>query len=426
MAPVPHRQVKLIVFLVVLLDVIGIGIILPIQPFLAREYGASAPVITTLGAVYSAMQLLFAPVWGGWSDRIGRKPVLLFSIVVTALGHTAFAAATSLSGLFLARAVSGIGSANIATAQAVISDSTDEKNRGASMALIGAAFGLGFIIGPALGGALGAVHQAAPAVVAAAFSIVNLVFVVVRLPETRSLTEGQNRQHGSFSAYLRQPASVKAVILTTCFTIIAFATMEQGLGLLIDVTWANLSPEQRLEEGSRLLSSYLVVVGISAVIVQGFLVRKLFSRVSEAVCIPYSLGVLGVALLSIPLLALTKSFPVFCVSGVLLAIGSGVYNPAALSLVSKLAPSGQQGLSLALNQSAASLGRIIGPAIAGALFLCHPSAPFCVAALIVATAGALFFTRLSPGCLTAVAQGSPTTPHSESPGPQEAKGKASI
>ena len=198
--PVVFRAL-LPVLMTVFLDLIGFGIVIPLLPFYAEEYGASAAEVTWLMAAYSLAQFFFAPLWGSASDRFGRRPVLLASILMTAVGLAGFAAAESLAGLFLFRILHGAMTANISTAQAAVADITPPEKRAMGMGLIGAAFGVGFTVGPFVGGELTAPSIAAavsdllggvavnryavPIWVAAAMSVANLAMTAVLLPETR-------------------------------------------------------------------------------------------------------------------------------------------------------------------------------------------------------------------------------------------------
>ena len=178
------KKILLLVFLTVFLDLVGFGIIIPIQPFYAEKLGASATTVTLLGASFSLMQFVFGSFWGRLSDRIGRRPVMLLSIACSSLGYLIFGFAESLTVLFLARMLAGFGSANIGTAQAIIADSTPPESRAKGMGLIGAAFGLGFILGPALGGFFSQFALSFPAFVASGLGAFNFVFALTSLPET--------------------------------------------------------------------------------------------------------------------------------------------------------------------------------------------------------------------------------------------------
>ena len=173
-----------VAFFTTFLDLLGFGIIIPIQPFYAESFGASPATITLLGASYSLMQFLFSGLIGKISDRIGRRPVLLASVALIILGYIAFAQATSLGALFIARMISGIGGANLGAAQAIIADVTPADQRSRGMGIIGAAFGLGFIFGPALGGWLGQWGPLYPIYLAAGLACLNWLFIFFKLPET--------------------------------------------------------------------------------------------------------------------------------------------------------------------------------------------------------------------------------------------------
>jgi len=378
---------KLAVFLIVLLDVMGFGLIIPSQPFLAKNFGASAATVTLIGTVYSLMQFLMAPVWGNLSDHFGRRPILLCTIAMTLAGHATSAAATSLAMLFAARALAGTGAANIATAQAVLADTHEPSERSRAMALIGAAFGLGFILGPALGGILFHFDHRAPAAFGAVLALVNFLFVAALLPETRSNTQtGHSHLRPTLRDLSDLGPQLRYLISTTLLFITAFALMEQSIGLFIEQHWINPASPAALEEATSLTSLFLVVVGITATLVQGFLVRKWLRTHSEVALFRGGLLVIALSLIAIPLFGWSGSFSLFLISGVTLALGSGMFNPSMAGLVSLASPESKQGFGLAVNQSAAALGRIIGPTSAGVLFSLHPNAPFLVGASLTMVA----------------------------------------
>jgi len=179
------KRPLLIAFITIFLDLLGFGIIIPIQPFFTQSLGASPTIITLLAASYSLMQFVFAPVWGSLSDRWGRRPIMLFSIAIASIGYFIFASAESLWVLFFSRMLSGFGNANLGTAQAIISDSTTGEDRAKGMGLIGAAFGLGFIFGPAIGAFLSQISPRTPLYFAGVLSAFNFVLTYLILPETR-------------------------------------------------------------------------------------------------------------------------------------------------------------------------------------------------------------------------------------------------
>jgi len=377
---------RLEVFLIVLLDVMGLGLIIPGQPFLAKNFGATPGTITLIGTTYALMQFLLSPVWGGLSDRFGRRPILLTTLAMTAIGHLAFASANSLALLFLARALAGAGAANISTAQAVLSDTHAPAERGRAMAIIGAAFGLGFVFGPALGGILFKIDHRAPALFAAALAALNILFVFTRVPETSPFTGDAKSSRGKLFEFLRLDRDLQRLVFTTFLTITAFALMEQTIGLYIERTWVTATERAGMNEAASLTSLFLVVVGITAVGAQGYLVRKWLVRTPEATLCRLGLLVIGVSLSIIPVLASLGSFSLFLLAAVLLALGSSMFNPSMAGLVSLTCPPDKQGIGLALNQSGQALGRIIGPTLAGALFAVGAPAPFLTGALLTCVA----------------------------------------
>ena len=374
------------VFLIVLLDVMGLGLIIPAQPFLAKYFGATPGTVTLVGTTYALMQLVLAPVWGNLSDKFGRRPILICTLFMTLIGHCAFAAASTLGMLFAARALAGMGAANIATAQAVLSDTHAPSERSRAMAIVGAAFGVGFVIGPALGGILFHIDHRAPALFAAALAAVNILFVFFRVPETRSLQSHAASKHVKFLEFIRLDRELKLLIFTTFLTMTAFSLMEQTVGLYIEHIWIREGGEAGMRAATTLTSTFLVVVGLSAIAVQGYFVRRWLKSIPEVTIFRLGLVTIAVSLLLIPLLGWIGSFPLFLISGALLALGSGMFNPSMAGLVSLASPGDRQGLSLALNQSGQALGRIVGPTCAGVLFSLGTPMPFLVGTALAAMA----------------------------------------
>src|SRR5512139_952641 len=184
-ASAPHQRSTLsVIFVTVFVDLLGFGIVLPLLPYYAREFHASSTMAGALIAVYSAMQFICAPLWGRWSDRIGRRPVVLISLAGSTLSYLLFALANGIGLLFISRVFAGIAGANIPVAQAFIADTTSAKDRARGMGLIGAAFGLGFVFGPAVGGMLAHYGHAAPGLAATLICGINLAVAFWRLPES--------------------------------------------------------------------------------------------------------------------------------------------------------------------------------------------------------------------------------------------------
>lgn len=380
------KSLRLAVFFIVLLDVMGFGLIIPSQPFLAQHFGASATTVTLLGATYSLLQLLLAPVWGSFSDRLGRRPILLCTIAMTVAGHATFAASTSLLMLFIARGVAGMGAANISTAQAVLADTHEPSERSRAMALIGAAFGVGFVIGPLLGGLLFQWDDRAPAACGALLGVINLLYVAFMLPETHS-TQKTSARHSTALQDLRSlEPRLKKLVLTTLLFITAFSLMEQSIGLFIQELWVNPLEPNRMKQATKLTSFFMVVVGISITIVQGVFVRRWLKVMPELKLFRLGLVTVAASLLLIPCLGWVGSYALFLSSGAFLALGSGMFNPSVAGLVSLASPSDKQGFGLAVNQSAAALGRVLGPTTAGLLFSYNPSAPFLIGSILTLVA----------------------------------------
>ncbi|TNF36918.1 MAG: MFS transporter [Deltaproteobacteria bacterium] len=406
-APVRGARPMLVAFVTVLLDLLGFGIIIPIQPFYAEHLGASPTLVTLLGASYSLMQFLFAPMWGRLSDRIGRRPVMLTSISISIVGYAIFASADTLWVLFASRMLAGFGAANIGAAQAIVADTTSGKDRAKGMGLIGAAFGIGFIIGPAMGGALGQLGPEAPAWGAAILSALNLGLALRFLPETRKVGEAA-AGHGrrsiiSFHAIgeIAGRINVGRLLLIVLVSVTGMALMEQALPLFIErlfvpfASYAAGSPEAHARAAA--LTAYvLVAVGLTATIVQGGLIGRLTKRYGERTLIRVGSALMGIALALMPVAGAADSFAGLIGSGVLLALGSGMMNPSIMSFLSRSVSSDVQGAALGLSQSLSALGRTIGPAFSGLLFEAGHEIPFFSAAgtLLVAVIVALGLKKL--------------------------------
>lgn len=391
-------RVLLIAFITVCLDLLGFGIIIPIQPFYAEAFGATPTTVTLLGASYSLMQFIFAPFWGRLSDRVGRRPVILTSVAIGGVGYLLFGLAGSLGMLFAARMLSGFGNANIATAQAIIADSTSGADRAKGMGLIGAAFGLGFIFGPALGGVLGQFGLAVPAFGAAVLAVFNWIFAFFMLPETRPEGAAPRASVEARAAPWRAFAQLSgrrnilwlALIGLTLTT--GFALMEQALGLYIERIWVPQAAlatdpvvrEELLREAARLTSYLLIIIGVTAAIVQGGLIGRLTGAFGEKALLRTGLVLIAVSLVGIALVGeYVGVFWAMMPVGVLLAAGSGVSTPSLNSLLSRSVRADEQGAALGLGQSASALGRVFGPASSGMLFEAGRVLPFYVGAALV-------------------------------------------
>lgn len=381
-----QKKILGVVFLTIFLDLLGFGIIIPVQPFYAETLGAPPAVITLLGASFSLVQFLFAPFWGRLSDRVGRRPVILGSIVVTCIGYALFGFSSSLGILFLARMLAGLGGANIGTAQAVIADVTDAKTRAKGMGIIGAAFGLGFTLGPAISGFFSRYGLAAPAYAAAALAAVNWFAAFFLLPETypaekrRPGASGRSPLSWAAVRHAARHPNVGTLFLIMFVFTSAFSMMEQVLGLYIGYVWSRspgLAPTPESLHHAAVLTAYaLTVVGITAIVVQGGLIGRLAPRFGEGKLLRVGLLCVSAGLAGIPLSGQIGYFPVLLLVCSWIAAGSGFSNPSLMSLISQSVDADEQGTTLGLSQSLGALGRVIGPTVAGVLFERSVGLPF--------------------------------------------------
>jgi MFS family permease len=352
-------------FLITLIDLIGFGLVIPLLPFYALRFTTSPEQVTVLLAIYSLMQLFAAPLWGRLSDRIGRRPVLMVSMAASVLAYLWIGGATALWMLYMARALAGACAGNIAAAQAYIADVTKPEERAKGMGLIGAAFGFGFIIGPALGGLL-AGHDPAnadvqtPAWVAAGLSFVALCGVALLLRE--SLPPDRRRiggpSHSRLSAILNvlgRPV-LSRLILVFFLVILAFAGMESTFAL-----WAL----GQFGWGPSQVGYVFAYVGVLSAILQGVLIGTLTRRFGEERLLVGGLAMIGIGLLVMPL---AHSTPLLAVAVSALAIGMGSTQPSLNSLISRQAGREEQGEVMGVSQSTGSLSRVLGPGVAGIFF----------------------------------------------------------
>jgi DHA1 family tetracycline resistance protein-like MFS transporter len=353
-------------FLTVFLDLLGFGLVVPFLPGVARDHGASDFVATLLAASFSLMQFLFIPLWGRLSDRIGRRPVLLFSIAASAIGMIMLGLARSLALLFLARLWSGVATANISVAQAYIADVTTPETRARGMGLIGMGFGLGFIFGPFIGGELGRYEVLGQegtlaAFTAAGLSVVNFVLALFTLPE--SLPGDRRGRQGGRRRIFDLPAirevsrlpGMAVALAISFFVIFWFSGLEVTFRLFtVDAFGMTVAETGRV----------FAFVGVVAVVVQGGLIHRLSRRFGEVKLIRAGLLLLAAGF---ALDALSPSFGrwlLFCASA-LVAGGNGLYNPSLSSYSSRQASAETQGLTLGVIQSMGALARVLGPPVGG-------------------------------------------------------------
>jgi MFS family permease len=348
------------VLLAVLLDLLGFGLVIPLLSFYAEEYGASGLQVTLLMASYSIAQFFMAPVWGSLSDRVGRRPVMLVSVAMTAVMLTGFALSNQLWLLFLFRTLHGAAAANISTAQAYVADVTTPETRARGMGLIGASFGVGFTLGPWIGGELSVFGYEAPILLAAGLSALNFVWVLLRLPESRhpgTHDEAHRRTLDPTALVrgLRHPV-VGLCIALTFIAVFAFAMMEGTFALVAEHRW-------RMDAAQ--VGRVFGLIGVIGIVIQGGLIGRLSTAFGEPllVAVGYTLNATGLALL-----AVSGGGATMWSAAALLAVGSSLANPSLQSLISKAAPDDEQGAILGVNQSFSALARATAPQTAGLLY----------------------------------------------------------
>jgi DHA1 family tetracycline resistance protein-like MFS transporter len=412
-APRAGRSPLLFIFLTVFIDLLGFGIVIPLLPIYSKAFGASEAKLGLLFSCFSGMQFLFAPMWGRLSDRIGRRPVLIGGLVGTAISYVLFARARSMEMLYFSRILAGFFAANVSAAQAYIADVTSAKDRAKGMGLIGAAFGLGFTFGPAIGGVLSQRQFAAlgdlapnalpalPGLLAAALSLAAAAFGYFKLPEPRTHARDATRMFhlAELKSALRD-GRLGTLLLLNYLVIFAWASFEAmftryGMQLFPSIFHLTAPASTSTPDGSiskdvliagKYAGYYMFFIGILSALVQGGLIRRLVPRFGEV-----KLLVAGPLFLAIALLIIgaAPSWTVVILGCVVLPFGFGLSNPAIAGLVSRASPERKQGAFLGMSQSASSLARATGPFAAGWLFATFtPRTPFFAGAglLVVATA----------------------------------------
>ncbi|MFN8943771.1 MAG: MFS transporter [Pseudobdellovibrionaceae bacterium] len=354
-----------VIFFTVFLYLVGFGVIIPILPIISREFGASSLQVGLLMSCYSLMQFLFSPFWGKLSDRYGRRPIIIFCLLAEVGCYLLFAYSTNLTMLFIARLLSGFFGASLSTASAYISDITTKEDRSKGMALIGVAFGLGFLLGPALGGSLSVVGKkigmefSLPSLVVAGLCFIAFVFAYFKLNESqkKNLTSSEHRQKrwALLEKYFKLQ-TVNALLIIFFLCSFAMSSMEATFILYMN---------DLFQWGAKEVSYGFAYIGLMMILTQGLIVRRMLPLFGEKKVLftglfSLSLGLFGIAFApSLGLLALAVTF---------LAVGNGLISPSIMGSISVLSNENEQGESMGVTQSLSSLGRILGPAVGGFLY----------------------------------------------------------
>jgi DHA1 family multidrug resistance protein-like MFS transporter len=382
-----RRNLYILTF-VLFVVMLGYGIIIPIFPFYIESMGAGGMELGLLVASYAVMRLIFGPIWGGLSDRVGRKPVLLIGIMGYVITMVWFGLATQLWMLFAARILSGIlSSATAPTTMAYIGDSTSEDERGGGMGLLGAAAGIGTIIGPAMGGFLATTSLSLPFFIAAGLALLSLILAVVFLPE-------------SYPAQKQKVDEKKAIIDLRTYWQALFSPIGMlfilifisSSGLMIFANVFGLYGLERFNYGPEQVGITIMVLGLVSALTQGLLAGPATKRWGDVRVI--QIGLLATAL-GFGLLLLANTFVTVILATAFFALTVSIISPALLSLTSRRATV-PQGVAMGLSNSFVSLGRIVGPILGGAVLDIHLSLPYISGAAIMLIGFLVSLVLISP------------------------------
>jgi len=362
---------------------LGFGLVMPIIPFYMEQLGAGGAELGLLVASYAIMRLIFGPIWGSLSDRIGRKPILAVGVLGYGITMVGFGLATQLWMMFAARIFSGIlSSATSPTAMAYISDSTSKEERGGGMGMMGAAAGLGTILGPALGGILADYSLSLPFFAASGLSLLSLILILVFLPESLKKS-GQEDQEDEQPVL--DPRALWNALFSPVGPLLMKAFISTG-GMMIFYGVLGLYALERFGFGTNQVGVIFTVLGLMTALGQGLLVGPLTKRFGDSSVIKAGFLLSGISLLTvIP----ADTFPLMLLTIGLFSLCNAVLAPAISSLTSKRATL-SQGITMGLSNSFVSLGRIVGPPIGGFSFDLHWSLPFVLGALFLFSG---FFVR---------------------------------
>jgi DHA1 family tetracycline resistance protein-like MFS transporter len=356
-----------LIFFTILIDMIGFGIVIPVLPVYAEgsKFHGTPFKISLVLCIYSLLQLVFSPLLGRLSDRIGRKPVLTVSILGTAIGFVITGAAQVYWVLLLGRIIDGASGGNIATGMACIADVTTKENRSKSMGLIGAAFGIGFMIGPALGGVLGKISTALPFYVAAGLAFINCALVAARLPETLTPEARERAKHrASVGEVFSQGRGglIATILASQLASVTGFSIMTSLFALFC---------EKRFGYNIANTGWLMFYVGFLGVVIQGGVLRRLLRRPIEKQLAVIGAGLLAVSMFFLPSTPPSLGLLLLACAGI--SIGNSFVTPTLNGLASRSSDAHTQGRLLGLLSSAGSLGRVLGPLIAYQLLVFDPT-----------------------------------------------------
>jgi len=369
-----------VIVLTVFIDITGFGIIIPLLPFYASEFQAGPTSLGVLIASFAIMQFFFSPLLGKASDKMGRKPILLISLLISFISFTIFSFANSYLMLLFSRIIAGIATER-AVAQAYIADVTDHKTRTKEMGKIGAALGAGFIIGPAMGGILSTYGFSIPGYAAMILTLINIVFVISFLPEPQRIKERTIESISKSSGYLRglrdslRKPLLGPTLLILFFVTLAFSTIPVIVPLL-SIDFFNFNSLE--------LSYVFIYIGLIQIVMQGFLINPLSKRFGEEKLIALGPVLMAAGTLLMPIF---QNVPIFFLANAVLAAGFGIINTSIPAFLSKRISLDEQGSILGIAGSVASIANIPGPLIIGLIYdVAGSFVPFLISAIILAAA----------------------------------------
>jgi MFS transporter, DHA1 family, tetracycline resistance protein len=388
-----------VILVVIFVDLIGFGMLFPILPLYARRFHGNEMEIGLLFGVYSFMQFLMAPVLGWLSDKYGRRPILMMSLVTTAIGYAIMAGANSLWLLFLARLIQGTGGASVSTASAYIADITPPENRTRRMGLIGAAFGIGFVLGPALGAGLSLLGENVPFWFTSVVAILNAIAVLVWLPEPEQHVERSGGgSRGGLRKIFEEAGSKQLLWVVAAYfvTIVSFAMLTSVYSEVV---------QSRFGFNAVQSSMGFVLIGFIGALIQGGGIGKMSKRFGDLPLVLIGMIIMGVSMV---LVYSAVSVPIFLLLSVGFAIGNSLYQPTLMAIASKNAASHVQGRVMGVMQSASSLARVFGPIFGGFLLsrdvggskLAYGNTPFLFGGLLLVIAFLFAGSLLGTSALT--------------------------
>jgi len=374
----PAAASRLILFLTVFIDLLGFGIVIPFLPMFAHKMGVGAVGVGALMAIYSLTQFVFAPILGRISDRVGRRPILLLGLLGSSIGYLIYGFAGTFFWLLASRAMHGACAATISTAQAYIADTTDDEHRAKGMGLIGAAFGLGFVLGPALGGIMGYSSLRVPVFFASALTFANFIFAAARLPESHHADRSTPLDFAHFiGPLLAIPRQLLRHRLARMFAIaflltFSLSALETTFALMVPVVYGY---------GAFGIGVLLAFAGLMQALAQGYLLGKIVGRFGEVWLL--KIGLLAMIVGLAPMGSISSHGALIAMLAAL-SLGYGFASPSIASLISRNTGRDLQGEVMGVNQSAMSLARICGPIAGGLAYqMLGPAAPYLSGAVVV-------------------------------------------